>query len=127
MSSTVTSGLDSGPEVDNKKVRAEKPRDSRFHSEDVCHNNHGETAAVRGGHSSHPSHAHGSGREERQSSQARMAQDGSSSRSHSQENNVWKCVNPHCNNFNYILSYKCVKCQMPRKVSNIIGPKLHKK
>ena len=128
MSSTVTSGLDSGLAVDNKKVRAEKPKDTCWPSEDVRpHNSHGETASAKGGNSSHPSHAHSSGKEERKSFQGRMPRDGSSSRSHSRDNDVWKCVNPECKNFNYILSFKCVKCKLPQKISNALGPKLHKK
>ena len=128
MSSTATSGLDSGHAVDNKKVRAEKPKDSCYASEDVRNcNSHGEIAAAKGGSSSHPSHACGFGKEERQSFQGRMSRDGSSSRSHSRDKSIWKCVNPQCHNFNHILSHKCVKCHLPHKTSSAIGPKLYKK
>ena len=86
LSSTVTSGLDSGHVTDNKKVKGDKSKSTIYPSEDVHnHEHHGGTDAARGGSTFHPSHAHGSRNEERKSSWDRMSRDGSSSRSHSKD------------------------------------------
>ena len=129
LSSTVTSGLDSGHVTDNKKVKGDKSKSTIWHSEDVrsC-KHHGETDGAKGGNTTHPSHAHCSRKEERKSSQDRVSRGGSSSRSHSKDKvDYWKCVNPQCKNFNFIGSFKCMRCGLPRKISNSIGPKLYNK
>ena len=128
MSSTATSTLDSSSGLDNKKVRAEKPTEWSYPAGDVRQNNRGGRATARGHPSPQTSHAAGSGRERKKSSQSGIDRDGSSSRSQSRDkSNIWVCANPHCQNHNFIGSFNCVKCKLPRKVSNSIGPKLLKK